>query len=574
MATIPVVKHKNPIKLADGNYHLYPTSIDLVKMPDGSTPAFDTESESWTAMNSLRLGGKEADEYATKEDLKGLPSSGSGVPNGGKIGQTLIKQSKTDGDAQWGYVNLSDAIYENPEDETIVEDNVVLPVKADDSDKLGGKAPEYYTNPRNLLDNSDFTNPVNQAGLGGKHGNTMYAVDRWIYNKNDASHLSLNSGLGLSFAAGIGAVLYQKLANVNIQDGKTYTLGLWTADGGQYALVVQRYHTNIGTSGYTACHNNENVIYIQNVSATQPIKYVALYEGEYTADDVPPPFIYPKRLEMLNLGLPVQPRNLLDNSNFEIAQVGYNGAHENQKYAADRWSLVGGWRLSVNGDVKTLATSSNSFDNMQQIIDTSVNSYKGKMLTAAIELSDGKIMTCSGQVPNEDVSGSMAYIAYLVTDTGVRLLICKSTSQKLLVRLDAPQEGLSISFKNIALYEGIYTVETLPQYVAPDPVLELAKCKRYFRFYKGDMYTFPGFLITNGWVYMDITFETDMVAAPDLLLPTGTLYVENLGAPTSGNAEMHVSYPGRVRIKAQLTVSNPDAASVTPMFDLMLSADL
>ena len=168
----------------------------------------------------------------------------------------------------------------------------------------------------------------------------------------------------------------------------------------------------------------------------------------------------------------------------------------------------------------------------------------------------------------------MAYIAYLVTDTGVRLLICKSTSQKLLVRLDAPQEGLSISFKNIALYEGIYTVETLPQYVAPDPVLELAKCKRYFRFYKGDMYTFPGFLITNGWVYMDITFETDMVAAPDLLLPTGTLYVENLGAPTSGNAEMHVSYPGRVRIKAQLTVSNPDAASVTPMFDLMLSADL
>ena len=158
---------------------------------------------------------------------------------------------------------------------------------AGDSNKLGGRPPEAYT-AVNLLDNSDFTNPVYQAGLGGKHGNTMYAVDRWVYNKNDASHLSLNYGLGLSFAAGISAVLYQRLANVNIKDGKTYTLALWTADGGQYALVVQQYHTNIGTSGYTACHNNENVIYIQNVSATQPIKCVALYEGTYTAEALPP----------------------------------------------------------------------------------------------------------------------------------------------------------------------------------------------------------------------------------------------------------------------------------------------
>ena len=29
---------------------------------------------------------------------------------------------------------------------------------------LGGKAPEYYVQSRNLLDNSDFTNPVNQRG--------------------------------------------------------------------------------------------------------------------------------------------------------------------------------------------------------------------------------------------------------------------------------------------------------------------------------------------------------------------------------------------------------------------------
>ena len=32
--------------------------------------------------------------------------------------------------------------------------------------------------PVNLLDNSDFTNPVAQAGIRGYHGNQIYAVDR------------------------------------------------------------------------------------------------------------------------------------------------------------------------------------------------------------------------------------------------------------------------------------------------------------------------------------------------------------------------------------------------------------
>lgn len=32
--------------------------------------------------------------------------------------------------------------------------------------------------PRNLLDNSDFTNLVAQAGIGGNHGTIQYAADR------------------------------------------------------------------------------------------------------------------------------------------------------------------------------------------------------------------------------------------------------------------------------------------------------------------------------------------------------------------------------------------------------------
>lgn len=50
--------------------------------------------------------------------------------------------------------------------------------------------------PRNLLDNSDFTNLVAQAGIGGDHGSVAYAADRWI----------LDSGT-VSYAAGVGLTL-------------------------------------------------------------------------------------------------------------------------------------------------------------------------------------------------------------------------------------------------------------------------------------------------------------------------------------------------------------------------------
>lgn len=47
----------------------------------------------------------------------------------------------------------------------------------------------------NLLDNSDFRRPVAQAGIGGKHGNQVYAIDRWILTEGTISH---QSGIGLT----------------------------------------------------------------------------------------------------------------------------------------------------------------------------------------------------------------------------------------------------------------------------------------------------------------------------------------------------------------------------------------
>lgn len=48
---------------------------------------------------------------------------------------------------------------------------------------------------RNLLDNSDFTNLIAQAGIGGNHGTQAYAADRWILTSGTVSY---EAGVGLT----------------------------------------------------------------------------------------------------------------------------------------------------------------------------------------------------------------------------------------------------------------------------------------------------------------------------------------------------------------------------------------
>lgn len=139
--------------------------------------------------------------------------------------------------------------------------------------------------PQNLLDNSDFTNPVNQAGLGGFHGAALYALDRWLYN-GTSGQLSLNDGVGLSYPNGF--VAYQRLGRGNVLDGNSYTLALWTSDGVAHCVQLTSGYVRIGTCGYAVCHNNENAVYINNNNATLPIAYVALYKGTYTTETLPP----------------------------------------------------------------------------------------------------------------------------------------------------------------------------------------------------------------------------------------------------------------------------------------------
>lgn len=150
---------------------------------------------------------------------------------------------------------------------------------AADSAKLGGKAPEYYINPKNLLDNSDFRNPVNQRGIYST-GDGGYIIDRWYFsNSNFTGNVTITqsvNGITITNDAGADRVaIIQKIIDKNYYDGK-YTAVAKTTDGLAFS--------------YAEVEDAENGICrvaFWFFSGTTVV-WAALYEGSYTAETLPP----------------------------------------------------------------------------------------------------------------------------------------------------------------------------------------------------------------------------------------------------------------------------------------------
>lgn len=149
--------------------------------------------------------------------------------------------------------------------------------RAADSAKLGGKAPEYYLQPRDLLDNSDFANPVNQRGRTAYVGNG-YTIDRWVlWGDLDTETLAIENGyIALNPETGSVVTLAQRFAKGYLDENKTYTLA--------YADTKGKIHTS---NNPVMCFDEFD--YVQIVANEWiGVLWAALYEGEYTADTLPP----------------------------------------------------------------------------------------------------------------------------------------------------------------------------------------------------------------------------------------------------------------------------------------------
>lgn len=153
----------------------------------------------------------------------------------------------------------------------------------------------------NLLDNSDFKNPVNQRGAttvsaGG------YFIDRWAVKQSGVSASLGQSGMTISnsrsdnTAGYIEQVLPDNVVNSTTHAGKTYTIAAKANGKIDCATATIPNSATINVDSV----NQIMLLYSQsaakwvarcvvNQSGHQmTIEWMALYEGSYTADTLPP----------------------------------------------------------------------------------------------------------------------------------------------------------------------------------------------------------------------------------------------------------------------------------------------
>lgn len=192
--------------------------------------------------NATTLGGVAAEDYALKTDT---------APDSSKLG----------GVAASDYALKTDT--------------------APDSSKLGGKVPEYYLQPRNLLDNSDFRNPVNQRGLTTYNHHWEYTIDRWIIasiSTDGVPSLDItNSGITITNTTG-NIYFIQRVPKALITFGNTYTYAYQKSDG-TIVVTTGASFEEIGGESY-------QIVYV--IPSGTTIVWAALYEGSYTAETLPP----------------------------------------------------------------------------------------------------------------------------------------------------------------------------------------------------------------------------------------------------------------------------------------------
>lgn len=164
--------------------------------------------------------------------------------------------------------------------------------KASDSAKLGGKAPEYYIRVRNLLDNSNFSNPINQRGKAVYESGFGMTIDRWYLGHSAASSggkasLTIyNGGISVRNTTGEAqsyAYIQTRVAKEEVVNGKTYTFA-YKRNGEIVLLTLSSEHVanDIEQYGFLP-------LSIENKNMNEAnIEWAALYEGIYTAETLPP----------------------------------------------------------------------------------------------------------------------------------------------------------------------------------------------------------------------------------------------------------------------------------------------
>lgn len=156
--------------------------------------------------------------------------------------------------------------------------------------------------PRNLLDNSDFTNPVNQRGATSYAGDFIYTIDRWMSGDGTAT-LSIQDN-GVKVYSGSGSLIpyiFQRLEKLR---AGTYTFAA-KFHSNTSLVSISNYSTDDGAAAPTTDEENGIIVLtftaeedfdqykayfrLQGASNDNSVvwEWAALYSGVYTAATMP-----------------------------------------------------------------------------------------------------------------------------------------------------------------------------------------------------------------------------------------------------------------------------------------------
>lgn len=145
----------------------------------------------------------------------------------------------------------------------------------------GGTCYNVCVAPTNIFDNSNWSNPINQRGEISGYINWQYFIDRWILGATDASqvYFDINTqyqSIGVSTETGADIYLIQRFPLGIIKKNQIYTLAYETLEGNIVIVHVSAFEE---TASFTQA--------VIQVKSNTYIKWVAMYEGTYTADTLP-----------------------------------------------------------------------------------------------------------------------------------------------------------------------------------------------------------------------------------------------------------------------------------------------
>lgn len=149
----------------------------------------------------------------------------------------------------------------------------------------------------NLLDNSDFVHPINQRDETSKQASWVYWIDRWLSDTEKTAAQLTSSGIRLPATAEKNLRILQRVPLERIKKGQSYTIAAYDASGNVFCVsgvFDGEQLTGDASSGgkyWLSLNKGDNLTYwycILDAYADITVKCTALYEGEYTAENLPP----------------------------------------------------------------------------------------------------------------------------------------------------------------------------------------------------------------------------------------------------------------------------------------------